>query len=77
MKMRMRDRRLSGAMLISLALSMFSVALSPGSARAVDVGQPAPEFKLPSTFGTDIALSDFRGKKFVLVEFYGADFAPT
>jgi len=25
----------------------------------------------------DIALSDFRGKKWVLIEFYGADFAPT
>jgi peroxiredoxin len=33
-------------------------------------------FKLPSTTGADIALSDFRGKKWVLLEFYGADFAP-
>jgi peroxiredoxin Q/BCP len=61
-------------MLIVLALA--SVVLA-GPARALDVGQPAPDFKLPSTFGNDISLSDFRGKKFVLLEFYGADYAPT
>jgi len=33
-------------------------------------------FKLPSTLGNDIALSDFRGKKWVLLEFYAADFVP-
>jgi len=44
---------------------------------AVEVGQPAPAFTLPATTGGDISLSDFRGKKFVLIEFYGADFAPT
>ena len=43
---------------------------------AVESGQPAPDFKLPSTLGTDIALSDFRGKKWVLLEFYAADFVP-
>jgi hypothetical protein len=48
-----------------------------GRAGAVEVGQSAPEFKLPSTVGNDIALSDFRGKKWVLLEFYGADFSPT
>jgi AhpC/TSA family len=46
-------------------------------AGAVESGQPAPEFKLPSTLGNDIALSDFRGKKWVLLEFYSADFAAT
>jgi peroxiredoxin len=45
--------------------------------RAFEVGEPAPDFRLPSTFGSDISLSDYRGKKWVLVEFYGADFAPT
>lgn len=45
--------------------------------RALEVGDKAPDFKLPSTTGTDISLSEFRGKKWVLVEFYGADFAPT
>ena len=45
--------------------------------RALEVGDKAPDFKLPSTTGTDISLSDYRGKKWVLFEFYGADFAPT
>ena len=48
-----------------------------GAGLAIDVGEPAPDFRLPSTFGADIALADYRGKKWVLLEFYGADFAPT
>ena len=44
---------------------------------AIEVGEKAPDFKLPATTGTDISLSEFRGKKWVLVEFYGVDFAPT
>ena len=48
-----------------------------GGAWAVEVGEKAPDFKLPATTGVDISLSDFRGKKWVLVEFYGADFQPT
>jgi len=62
---------------VVIALALVSVIGGPGAARALEVGQPAPDFKLPSTFGNDISLSDFRGKKFVLLEFYGADFAPT
>jgi peroxiredoxin len=49
----------------------------PNAARAVDIGQPAPVFTLASTEGRDISLGEFKGKKWVLVEFYGADFAPT
>lgn len=50
---------------------------APRPARALDAGEPAPDFTLASTTGGDISLSDFRGKKWVLLEFYGADFAPT
>jgi hypothetical protein len=53
------------------------VAATPGPVAAVEAGQPAPDFKMASTTGTDISLSDFRGKKWVLLEFYGADFVPT
>jgi AhpC/TSA family len=60
---------------ILAALALVSVTV--GTARALDVGEPAPDFRLPRTFGSDISLSDYRGKKWVLVEFYGADFAPT
>jgi peroxiredoxin len=48
-----------------------------GAAWAIEVGDKAPDFKLPATTGVDISLSEFRGKKWVLVEFYGADFQPT
>jgi AhpC/TSA family len=48
-----------------------------GATWAVEVGDKAPDFKLPATTGLDISLSEFRGKKWVLIEFYGADFAPT
>jgi hypothetical protein len=51
--------------------------MTTASAGALEVGEPAPEFKLPSTTGADISLSDFKGKRWVFLEFYGADFAPT
>jgi peroxiredoxin Q/BCP len=43
---------------------------------AIDVGDKAPDFTLPSTNGVDISLSDFKGKRLVLLEFYAADFVP-
>ena len=46
-------------------------------ASAVEVGDKAPDFTLPGTAGKDISLSEFLGKKYVLFEFYGADFDPT
>jgi peroxiredoxin Q/BCP len=49
----------------------------PGGAWAAEVGEKAPDFRLPSTDGVDISLSDFRGKKWVFLEFYAADFVPT
>jgi len=44
---------------------------------ALEVGEKAPDFTLSSTMGGQISLSQFQGKQFVLIEFYGADFAPT
>ena len=46
-------------------------------ATALEVGEKAPDFTLPSTTGEKISLSQFRGKKLVLVEFYVADFGAT
>ena len=46
-------------------------------AEAVQVGDKAPDFSLPSTTGKPIALNAFRGKSVVLLEFYHADFGPT
>ena len=47
-----------------------------GVATAVEVGEKARDFTLPSTTGKDISLSQFQGKQLVLIEFYGADFYP-
>lgn len=49
----------------------------PGAAAALEVGEKAPDFKLPATTGGKISLSDYRGKQHVLVEFYINDFGPT
>jgi len=75
--MEILERRKFGAILLGCALAILSVIVGAGPAAAVEVGEPAPEFTMPSTTGGDISLSDFRGKKWVLLEFYGADFAPT
>jgi hypothetical protein len=67
--------------LMLVLLALISTAIAPAAfvtpAMAIEVGEPAPDFRLPSTFGNDISLGDYRGKKWVLLEFYGADFAPT
>ena len=70
-------RQTAGRILLCMALPVISVTVGPHPAGAVEVGEPAPDFTLPSTTGGDISLRDFRGKKFVLLEFYGADFVPT
>ena len=59
---------------IVLALSL---AVAPGIAAAVEVGDKAPDFNLPSTRGGNLKLSDFAGKKFVILQFYVLDFTPT
>lgn len=56
-----------GAVCLSLA------AQAPPSSEpertAPAVGAPAPDFTLPSTTGGSISLSDFRGKKNVVIAF--------
>ena len=44
---------------------------------ALEIGEKAPDFTLPSTTGESISLSQFRGKKHVLLEFYVNDFGAT
>ena len=53
-------------------LSLIGVVLagllaSAPMASALDVGDRAPDFMLPSTTGEKISLSQFRGKKLVLI----------
>jgi cytochrome oxidase Cu insertion factor (SCO1/SenC/PrrC family) len=57
-----------------LLAGALSVA-APRPATALEIGKPAPDFALPSTTGEKIGLKRFRGK-WVLIEFYGAAFAP-
>jgi len=59
----------------SLAVAGVLAAGYPARSEALEVGQKAPDFSLPSTTGEKISLSQFRGQP-VLIEFYGADFAP-
>lgn len=70
--------------LMGLGVLLIGVLLVLAGAIAQEVGRPlpgvgeqAPDFTLPSTTGEEISLREFRGKKHVLLEFYGVDFAPT
>ena len=67
---RTKNLFLLGMLLVSM-LGVTSVAT------AVEIGEKAPDFTLPSTMGEKISLSQFQGKKPVLIEFYSGDFAPT
>ena len=58
---------------IVLALALGGL---PGTAAALEVGEKAPDFELTSTQGK-FKLSDFAGKKNVIVQFYVLDFTPT
>jgi hypothetical protein len=73
-----RERLLQPARLLFLSgWLLASVVLGGATATALEVGDKAPDFLLPSTLGEKISLSQFQGKKHVLMEFYVLDFAPT
>ena len=73
----MNNRIHQGKVLLVVALLLaIGLGLASG-AWAIEVGEKAPDFKLPATTGVDVSLSEFRGKKWVLIEFYGGDFQPT
>jgi len=40
------------------------------------LGQPAPDFTLPSTGGEPVTLSSYRGQSHVVLVFYPLDFSP-
>jgi hypothetical protein len=63
-------------LLIAVLTAALSATAGP-EALALELGKPAPEFSLPSATGETISLRQFRGKKIVLLEFFGAAFAPT
>ena len=57
-----------GWLLLSALLA--GVLLGASAATALEVGEKAPDFTLPATTGEKIRLSQFRGSKLVLIEFY-------
>jgi hypothetical protein len=63
-------------LLLGVILSVVWGATGPRVAAALELGDRAPDFTLPSSTGEKLSLSQFRGKKLVLLEFYGADFSP-
>ena len=67
----MKGKRFTMAIFLSVAL-----LLSPTLLLAVEVGDKAPDFELPSTKGGKLKLSSLRGKN-VLINFYLLDFSPT
>lgn len=58
-----------GAVVLSLGLG-----LMPMAAEAVDVGDKAPDFLMHSTMGETVRLSDYQGKRHVLLFFFLAAF---
>ena len=60
-----------------LAVASFIVtALFSGAVHALNVGDKAPAFTLPSTVGKQASLSDFAGKALVLFFYTGAFTGP-
>ena len=55
---------------------------NPGQLKPIDsklkvsIGEPAPDFTLPSVAGGDVALDQFRGKKNVVISFVPAAWTP-
>jgi peroxiredoxin len=41
---------------------------------AAEVGQPAPEFKMPSHLGEPVSLSQYKGQRYVVLSFHVFDF---
>jgi hypothetical protein len=60
-----------------LAALLAGGLLMASMAQALEVGERAPDFTLPSTTGEKISLNQFRGKKLVLLEFHVNDFGAT
>jgi len=69
----MKSKTIRSAFIFSALLFFSGIP----AAAAVEVGDKAPDFELPSTQGGRLKLSSFQGVKTVLIEFYVLDFTPT
>ena len=63
------------AMILVLLVTGGALLAWAAPAEVPEVGQPAPDFTLPSQDGTDVSLKDFRGK-WVVLYFYPKDMTP-
>jgi hypothetical protein len=54
-------------LLLGPVLARVCLAAGPSAAAALDVGDRAPDVSLPATKGANVSLSQFRGKKLVLI----------
>lgn len=58
-----------GALFCLIALAAYSQQPAPPKTH-LKAGQPAPDFTLTDTEGKEVKLSDFKGKKNVVLAFY-------
>jgi cytochrome oxidase Cu insertion factor (SCO1/SenC/PrrC family) len=61
---------LSGTLAFAQLGPKDGASLAPTDLERVKVGQPAPDFALEDVNGKSVSLSDFRGKKSVVLVFY-------
>lgn len=62
---------IAGVAARSTVLTFFSFLLGAGIAFGrVEIGQPAPDFELKDAKGNTYRLSDYRGEKAVVLEFF-------
>ena len=54
----------------------FLLCAFPTLVAAVEIGDKAPDFELPSTKGGKLKLSGLAGKRNVILQFYVLDFTP-
>ncbi len=70
-------RRWLGRSAFAGVLLSISLWLMPMPAAAVEVGDQAPDFLMHSTIGESVRLSDYQGKKNVMLFFFVAAFTGT
>jgi peroxiredoxin Q/BCP len=61
---------------VALIATLFITIGAAANAQPLQVGDRAPDFTLPATTGGVISLSDYRGERMVLIEFYHSDWGP-